>query len=100
MQRLLIILGKDSVNLIDYFLSNEIKYPSEDIFEDVLKLLHNSCQILKADAKQIVGKNLFFYYELIKQVSIPKSSISDLDKIVIKNFNKVNQFLFQFHKIN
>ena len=100
LQRLLIILGKDSVNLIDYFLSNEIKYPSEDIFEDVLKLLHNSCQILKADAKQIVGKNLFFYYELIKQVSIPKSSISDLDKIVIKNFNKVNQFLFQFHKIN
>lgn len=82
LQRLLIILGRDSVGLIDYFLTNEIKYPSEDIFEDVLKLLHNSCQILKIDAKPIVVKNFFYYYELIKQVNIPKSSISDMDKIV------------------
>ena len=82
LQRLLIVLGKDSMNLIDYFLTNEIKYPTEDIFEDVMKLLHNSCQILKADAKPIVSKNFHYYFNLIKQVNIPKSNISDVDKIV------------------
>jgi len=86
LQRLLIILGKDGKNLIEYFLTNEIKYPGEDIFEDVLKLLHNTCQLLKVEAKPIIAKNFHYYFELIKQVNIPKSNVSDVDKILINFF--------------
>lgn len=92
LQRLITILGKDSIQYLDFFIQQEIGFPSEELYEDAIKLLHNASQILKKDSKELITKFFFYFYEVVKKLTMPTSNISDVDKntiAIFANFSKL-----------
>ena len=92
LQRFIYILGKDSMNYVEYFLLNQIGYPNVEIYEDSIKLLHNITQLLKKDSKPIVKKCFYLFFATIKSLSLPTHNISDEDKSILNvymNFIKL-----------
>jgi hypothetical protein len=92
LQRFIYILGRDSAQYVEYFLLNQIRYPSIEIYEDSIKLLHNLTQLLKKGAKQIVKNTFYLFYTTIKNCKIPTEDVSDEDKtyiMVYSNFIKL-----------
>jgi hypothetical protein len=92
LQRFIYILGKDSLNYIEYFLLNQIQYPNAEIYEDSIKLLHNITQLLKKESKGIVKKCFYLFFATIKGVNMPQQNISDEEKSILNiymNFIKL-----------
>ena len=84
-QRILIILGIDSIKYLEYFFKNN-NYLNPNVICDCLKLLQNSINSLKKESKILVKKtfNTFFHY--INQFNFPKDNISDENKTLINIF--------------
>jgi len=77
-----VIIGKNLVPLLECFFLAEIKYPSEEIYLDSIKLLQNLSLQIKKDSLGIISKVLFFYYERIKSIERPKNNLSEYEKTV------------------
>jgi hypothetical protein len=94
LQRFITILGKDSVQYVEYFLFDQINFPSIEIYEDSIKLLQNSAQILKANSKQLIKKTFYLFYLSIRNINLPTSDVSDEEKTILNiysNFVKLIQ---------
>jgi hypothetical protein len=86
LQRFIYILGKDSLQYIEYFLLNQIGYPNVDIYEDSIKLLHNVTQLLKKESKTIVKKCFYLFYITIRNINLPVQDISEVEKNILNIF--------------
>lgn len=92
LQRLLIILGKDSISFLAFFFNEQIKLNDVDIFEDTIKLLGNSVQILKKESSYLICEYFAYFFSSIKSYAIPTSNISEVEKNVLSlyaNFVKL-----------
>lgn len=94
LQRFITILGKESIQYVEYFLFNQINFPSIDVYEDSIKLLQNSSQILKVHSKPLIQKTFYLFYISIRNINLPTSDISDEEKTILNiytNFVKLVQ---------
>ena len=97
MQKLVILLGEDSLKYLDSFFQNNI-FLNYDTFCDYIKLLQNMINNLKKNSKILV-KNTFntffqFIYQFIQKYQFPKDDISEENKIVV---NKLLEFIKTFN---
>ena len=87
LQRVLILLGKDSSKYLEYFfLNNNIL--QVNIFPDCLKLEQNTITSLKSDSKGLVKKTFNTFYQTVLQFNFPNDNISEENKILINIFNE------------
>ena len=85
LQRLLILLGKDSSKYLEYFFLNN-NLLSLNIFPDCLKLEENIITSLKSDSKIIVKKTFNTFYQTVLQFNFPNDNISEENKILVNIF--------------
>ena len=97
MQKLVILLGEDSLKYLDSFFQNNISL-NYNTFCDYIKLLQNMINNLKKNSKILVKKtfNTFFQYiyQFIQKYQFPKDDISEENKIVV---NKLLDFIKTFN---
>ena len=84
LQRVLILLGKDSSKYLEYFFLNNLL--SLNIFPDCLKLEQNIITSLKSDSKILVKKTFNTFYQTVSQFNFPNDNISEENKILINIF--------------
>ena len=84
-QRILIILGVDSIQYLVYFFNNN-NYLNPNVICDSLKLLQNSINSLKKESKILVKKTFNIFYQYICNFHFPKDNISDENKTLINIF--------------
>lgn len=92
LQRLIVVLGSDSINFLSFFFSEQIRLNDPEIYEDTIKLLSNATQILKKESHGLISEYLFYFVALMKNYHIPKSNISEIEKNIISlyaNFVKL-----------
>lgn len=87
LQRLVTILGKDSIQYLEYFIESQIKFPEAEVFEDACKLLHNATQILKKESKSLVVNCFFYFFETLKNIKLPDTNISEIDKNILSIYS-------------
>ena len=85
LQRILIILGVDSLKYLEFFFQNN-NYLNPNIIPDCLKLLQNSINSLKNGSKILVQKTFNTFYQFIEVIHFPKDIISDENKTLINIF--------------
>ena len=85
LQRVLILLGKDSSKYLEYFFLNN-NLLSLNIFPDCLKLEENIITSLKSDSKIIVKKTFNTFYQTVLQFNFPNDNISEENKILVNIF--------------
>ena len=85
LQRVLILLGKDSLKYLEYFFLNN-NLLQVNIFPDCLKLEQNTITSLKNDSKILVKKTFNTFYQTVLQFSFPNDNISEENKILINIF--------------
>ena len=93
LQRILIILGKDSDNYINFFYNPQNNFITNEIFEDAVKLVQNYLNTCKKHTIQFVQKHFFIFYNAIAQLQMPSSTIAESDRNVISfytNFVKLS----------
>ena len=109
-QKVLIIVGKESLILIDDFLNfiqnnlntvningisnNQINNISCDVYENLLKLLINISSTLKKDSFEFLLKHLGYFYNNIKVINLPKNLIAETDRFVITIYTYLITLLF------
>ena len=84
-QRILILLGVDSIKYLEHFFNNN-SYLNPNVICDSLKLLQNSINSLKKESKILVKKTLNTFYQYISNFNFPKDNISDENKTLINIF--------------
>ena len=84
MQRLVILLGIDSLKYLEYFFNNN--YLNLNVISESLKLLENCINYLKKGSISLIKKTFNSFYNLISGFSIPKDNISEENKIIINNY--------------
>lgn len=92
LQRLITILGKDSIIFLAFFFNEQMKHDDADVFEDTVKLLGNSVQILKKDSVHLISEYFAYFFSVIKTYTIPTSNISEVEKNILSiyaNFVKL-----------
>jgi len=92
LQRLIIILGKGSIVFLAFIFDEQIKQNDLDIYEDTIKLLGNSVQILKKESAYLLCEYFAYFFSVIKSYAIPTSNISEVEKNVLSlyaNFVKL-----------
>jgi hypothetical protein len=92
LQRLIIILGKESISFLAFLFDEQIKNNDAEVFEDTVKLLGNSVQILKKDSAYLISEYFAYFFSVVKSHAIPTSNISEVEKNVISlyaNFVKL-----------
>ena len=87
LQRVLILLGKDSSKYLEYFFLNN-NLLQVNIFPDCLKLEQNTITSLKSDSKSLVKKTFNTFYQTVLQFNFPNDNISEENKILINIFNE------------
>jgi hypothetical protein len=85
LQRILIILGVDSLKYIEYFFQNN-NYLNPNVITECLKLIQNSINSLKNGSKILVQKTFNTFYQFIEGFQFPKDNISDENKTLINIF--------------
>ena len=85
LQRVLILLGKDSSKYLEYFFLNN-NLLSLNIFPDCLKLEENIITSLKSDSKILVKKTFNTFYQTVLQFNFPNDNISEENKILVNIF--------------
>ena len=85
LQRILSLLGVDSLKYLEYFFHNNA-YLNQNVICECLKLLQNTINSLKKDSKILVKKtfNTFFLY--VSGLVFPIDNISDENKTSINIF--------------
>lgn len=94
LQKVIIILAKDSIWFIDNFLSTDFNNPTQEIFENALKLIISLCSTLKKDCKDVVAKHLGLFFITIKQIPFPLNNIADSDKSVLSIYSTFIQLIY------
>lgn len=92
LQRLIIILGKESISFLAFFFDEQIKSNDAEIFEDTIKLLGNSVQILKKESSYLISEYFGYFFSILRTHAIPTSNISEVEKNVLSlyaNFVKL-----------
>jgi hypothetical protein len=92
-QRLITLLGKDSLNYVEYFIQEQVKYPENEMYEDYCKLLQNATQLLKKESKPLVQNCLYYFYTTIRNIELPKTDISEIDKNVLSIYSNFAKLL-------
>lgn len=93
LQRLIIILGKDSINFLRFLFNEQIKSNDNEILEDTIKLLGNSVQILKNDSISLVSEYFFHFFSLIQSFHIPTSDVAEVEKNVLSLYANFVKFI-------
>ena len=88
LQRILVILGKDSIVFIKYFYNNYNNYMlTEDTFSDSMKLMQNIINILQKNSKEIIKENLYVFYIFLSKLNLPSDNISDFNKGILSMYS-------------
>ena len=85
LQRILSLLGVDSLKYLEYFFHNN-NYLNQNVICDCLKLLQNTINSLKKDSKILVKKTFNIFYIYVSGFIFPKDNISDENKTLINIF--------------
>jgi hypothetical protein len=85
MQRILILLGVDSLKYLEYFFHNN-NFLNYTIICDYLKLLQNAINSLKKNSKVLIKRTFNTFYKYIEQFQFPKDNISEENKVLINMF--------------
>ena len=97
LQRVVIILGNNSVSFIDFFFQLKIKNMTIDLYEELSGLLLNLLNI-KINGNILVEKYYEYFFIFVgEKISIPKQNISDHDKkifLVYTSFLKLTSVIF------
>ena len=97
LQRILVILGKDSIPFINYFYNNNNNLLSEDTFSDSMKLMQNIINILQKNSKLIMKENFYMIYIFLSKLNLPSDDISDFNKGILSiysDFIKLTNTIF------
>lgn len=94
LQKVIIILAKDSLWFIDNFLSTDFVNPTQEVFENSLRLIISLCSTLKKDCKDVVAKHLSSFFVTIKHLPLPLNNISDSDKSVLSLYSTFIQLIY------
>jgi hypothetical protein len=86
-QRLIPILGKESLQYIEYFIFNQMNFSELDLYEDCSKLLQNATQLWKKDSKALIQNCFYLFYVNLKDLKLPESNVSELDKNILSIFS-------------
>ena len=87
LQRLILILGKDSFNFLVFFFNEQVKVNDPEIMEDTMKLLQNSVQVMKKDSVILVSEYFNYFFAVVKSYNIPVNNISEIDKNIISLYS-------------
>lgn len=100
LQRILIVLGSDSVKYIEFFLSTQFNNNDSidpELFNDNMKLFHNTILQYKQQSKPIVAKFFNCLFVFTKSIELPLNNISDVEKVnlsIIGSFVKFVSLIF------
>ena len=87
LQRIIIILGNNSISYIDFFYELKIKNMSIDFYIELSGLLINIMN-LKLNGNILIKKYFEYFFEFVGQkISIPSQNISDNDKQIFAVYN-------------
>ena len=92
LQRILIILGKDAENYINFFYNPLNSFITNEIFEDAIKLVQNYINTCKKHTTMFIQKHFVIFYNVITQLQMPVNTIAESDKNVVSfyaNFVKL-----------
>lgn len=87
LQRLIPILGKESLQYVEYFIFNQINFPELDLYEDACKLLQNATQLWKKESKSLIQNCFYLFYANLKTLKLPDTNVSELDKNILSIFS-------------
>ena len=85
MQRVLILLGVNSLKYLEYFFLSD-NCLNLNILTDILKLEQNIITLLKKESKILVKKTFNNFYNIVQQFNFPNDNISDENKNIINIF--------------
>ena len=88
LQKILVILGKDSITFINYFYNNKNNNMlTEDTFSDSMKLMQNIINILQKNSKPIIKENFYIFYLFLSKLNLPSDDISDFNKGILSMYS-------------
>ena len=93
MQSILILLGVDSIDYLNYFFLNN-NYLNINVISDYLKLVFNTITSLKSDSIILIKKSFNNFYLFISNINFPNDNISDENKIYIDIFSEFNRLFW------
>lgn len=94
LQKIVVILAKDSLWFIDCYLSTDFVNPTQEVFENTLKLMTGLSSTLKRECKEIVAKHFGTFFYPIKQLPFPKNNIADTDKSILNLYSSFIQLIY------
>jgi len=86
-QRLIPILGKESLQYVEYFIFNQMNFSELDLYEDCSKLLQNATQLWKKDSKVLIQNCFYLFFLNLKNLELPTSNVSEFDKNILTIFS-------------
>ena len=86
LQRILIILGKDSMSYMEFFFNESNNFIVSEVYEDSIRLLQNVINTLKKNSIIIAQKHYAFFYNSIRTIQLPSDNISDLNKNILSMY--------------
>lgn len=93
LQKILILLANDSLDIIEYFILNEFNNCSMDIFEQTIKLLINLTNLIKKDSYLMIERTLNILVNSVKNLGFPKTLISDNEKMIVNLYGHTTKLI-------
>lgn len=83
-QRIIIILNKDSLIYLDNFIQNQIATINQDNFNEICKVYTNTINSLKDASTDLIKKYYITFLSFVRNnISIPLTNISETDKNIL-----------------
>lgn len=93
LQKILILLTNDSLDIIEYFILNEFNNCSMDIFEQTIKLLINLTNLIKKDSYLMIERTLNILVLSVQNLGYPKTLVSDNEKMIISLYGHTTKLI-------
>ena len=91
LQSLIIFLGTNSMQYIEYFFFNN--FITNEIFEESIKLAQNIINYLDKNSKNFVQKIFFNFYNFVINLNLPSDMISDINRTILNIYADFIKFI-------
>ena len=93
LQKIFIILNKESLIYLENFLLSDATSCSIEMFENCVKFLINFTSQLKKDSKELLNKCFGKFFITIKNTPLPQNSISENEKTTLSLYSNLLKLL-------
>ena len=91
LQSLIIFLGTNSMQYIEYFFFNN--FITNEIFEESIKLAQNIINYLDKNSKNFVQKIFYNFYNFVVNLNLPSDTISDINRTILNIYADFMKFI-------